>query len=229
MTANSSVFVTSTGTEVGKTLFSRLIINCWSGGGERIGYFKSVASGCEETDWGYRSPDEVDVIEHTDLTEEDATASFRFDAPLSPDQAAKREGRQFTNQEIEQQIATFKESYDRLVVEGIGGVAVPFNESEDVSDLIASLDYPALLVVPSTLGTISYTRTAIHYMRSAGCDPRAIVLTPEKGRDIERINRDHLRDMYPDLEVGLLPDADEATPDQLLSRVRDICEGSDLL
>jgi dethiobiotin synthetase len=226
--ALSSVFVTSTGTEVGKTLVSRLIVNQWLGAGHSVGYFKSVASGCEESEWGYRSPDEVHLIEQSDLEPSDVTASFRFEAPLSPDRAAEKEDRAFDIDGIIDELNDFRTAYGRLVIEGIGGVAVPFNQSEDVTDLIDRLAVPVVLVAPSTLGTISYTRTAMHYLNSVQADCRGVMLTPARGREIESINRDHLQSFYPHKTVALLPDLDTTDPSVISQRTNEFLDGCDL-
>ncbi|MFB6355272.1 MAG: hypothetical protein ABEJ65_02005, partial [bacterium] len=67
-----------------------------------------------------------------------------------------------------------------------------------------------VLVVPSTLGTISYTRTAMSYLGNE-VEVRAILLTPAFGKNIEAINRDHLKSFYPDTPVRLFPNLDEGS------------------
>lgn len=228
MVTDSSFFVTSTGTDIGKTVATRAMAEVFTAEEESVGYFKSVASGCEPSEWGYRSPDEVEMISAGGLDPDDVTASFRFNAPLSPDRAASRENKQFTVEDIMDKWKPFRESYDRVLVEGIGGVAVPFNESEDVVDLIEAMDIPAVIVVQSTLGTISYTRTAMHYLRDRQCDVRGILLTPEEGRDIEQINREHLQSIYPDAGVQLLPDVG-TVENNVEDRVRTFLKGCQLL
>jgi len=103
--------------------------------------------------------------------------------------------------------------YDALVVEGIGGVAVPFSPKTDVTDLASRLNLPLALVVSSGLGTISHTRTAVTYLRQAGVHTHGVMLTPGRGEDIEITNRDHLREIYPDRPVELLPRFDPGAPD----------------
>ncbi len=204
-----SHFVTSTGTEVGKTIVSWLLVNDLYREYDRVGYWKPVASDCDESPYGYRSPDEIEVIEETQLTPDDVHATFRFDAPLSPDKAAEREGRTINPDRVISGWSDLTESYEALVCEGIGGVAVPFTQNFDVTDLVAALKLPTIIVAPGDLGTISHTRTAENYLRNHSTFARAILLTPETGRSIETTNRNHLQEFFPDKTIRLVPDVHE--------------------
>lgn len=203
-----SFFVTSSGTEIGKTVVSTLLVQSLSADYESLGYWKPVASGCESGSYGYRSPDEVEVIKNTSLNSDDVHASCRFDAPLSPDKAAARESRQIHPDEVLTEWGHLQNQYDALVVEGIGGVAVPFTQDYDVTNLAADLSIPTLLVVSTKLGTISYTRTARSYLEDHDVPCNGILLTPAIGESIESTNRNHLRSFFPDHFVELLPDID---------------------
>ncbi len=218
----SSLFVTSTGTEIGKTVVSTLFVRILSGTDRSVGYFKPVASGCGETEYGYRSPDEVEVIRGTALPPDRVHAGARYDAPLSPDRAARREGESIELDPLLDGWERLRTRYDSVVVEGIGGVAVPFSPRADVADLAARVDVPTVLVVSSGLGTISHTRTAVGHLRDAGVPTAGILLTPARGEEIETVNRDHLREIYPDRPVELLAEF-EPTADRL-GGARDVGE-----
>lgn len=209
--APSSLFVTSTGTEIGKTVVSTLFVRLLKSSGRATGYFKPIASGCGETEHGYRSPDEVEVIRGSSLAPKQVHAEYRFDAPLSPDRAARRQDRSIELAPVMKRWGRLRDRYDSVVVEGIGGVAVPFTPGRDpvdVADLAARLELPTVLVVAAGLGTISHTRTAVSYLERAGVRTAGIVLTPARGEDIETVNRDHLRELYPERPVELLPECD---------------------
>lgn len=203
-------FVTSTGTEIGKTLLSGLLLDLLDDDYDSLGYWKPVASGCEDSEYGYRSPDEIYVIDETPLNPDDVQATFRYDAPLSPDKAASKEDESIEPQKLKTCWQQLRERYDAMVVEGIGGVAVPFNPEYDVSDLANMLDIPVVMVVNSRLGTISHTRTAVNYLYQKNMETDGIILTPETGQNIEKLNRRHLKEFYTETFVGLLPQLDES-------------------
>lgn len=219
---SSSLFVTSTGTEIGKTVVSSLFVRLLEEIGRTTGYFKPIASGCGETEHGYRSPDEVEVIRDTPLSPEQVHAEYRFDAPLSPDRAARREDRSIELEPVLERWDRLRDRYDSVVVEGIGGAAVPFSPRADVADLAERLGLPTVLVVAADLGTISHTRTAVGHLEEAGVRTAGIVLTPARGEEIEAINRDHLRELYPERPVELLPEFDPEA--DRLGEARDVGE-----
>lgn len=210
--------MTSTGTEVGKTIVSGLLSRAMD---SPAAYFKPVASGCRDGNWGYRSPDEEYMLERVGLPEEHVEAGFRYRAPLSPDKAAEKEGERLRLASIVKRCRTFLQRYPRVVVEGIGGVAVPFNFNQDVADLARELDLPTVLVVSSRLGTISHTRTAVSYLEQNRVSTDGILLTPRDGEPIEKTNRDHLREFYPDRPVELLPRVDGTESISEASRIMD--------
>lgn len=213
------LFVTSTGTEVGKTVISILILHHWIDQGYEPVYWKPVASGCVESDHGYRSPDELEVLRHTPLEANQVEATYRFRAPRSPDVAAEKENRRI---DIDPLLADYKDKQqaDPVLIEGIGGVAVPLKEDWDVARFLGRLGVEPILVVKPDLGTISHTRTAVNHLRQAGVegDPR-IVMTPLDGRPIEQDNFRHFNELYPELPVVGVPRYDYHDHSNLLARL----------
>jgi dethiobiotin synthetase len=104
-------------------------------------------------------------------------APWRFRAPLSPDMAAAREGRHIDFAEL---VAFTTDACKRhagwLLVEGVGGVAVPLTARHTVLDWIAASGLPALLVAGSYLGTLSHTLTAASALRERGIPLAGLVL-----------------------------------------------------
>ena len=66
--------------------------------------------------------------------------------------------------------------YQRLVVEGAGGVAVPLNESETMLDLAWEMQMPVLLVGHSGLGTINHVLLSLEAIRRRGCNVLGVIL-----------------------------------------------------
>ncbi len=224
-----SFFVTSTGTEVGKTVASTLFVRVLEERGSSPRYVKPVASGCRKGHWGYRSPDEDQILARTGLGPGDVRAHLRFDAPLSPDKAAEKEDRAIDFEDLLGACRDDLDSPGSIVFEGIGGVAVPFGTERDVADLIAALSLPAFLVVSSRLGTISHTRTAAAYLESKGANLAGILLTPRDGESIEGTNRDHLRDFYPGIPVRLLSRVRQwDSPEPAMDQVEEFLDGAEL-
>jgi dethiobiotin synthetase len=170
-------FVTATGTGVGKTFVTASLTHRAREIGQTIQALKPIVSGYDDS-----RPDDSDpavlacALGH-DLTGIETISPWRFQAPLSPDMAAAREGRSIDFDEL---TAFCRRSLvaatDIVLVEGVGGVMVPLTRRETVLDWMLALDIPVILVTGSYLGTISHTLTAMRVLSSAEITVRAIVL-----------------------------------------------------
>src|SRR5262249_46186801 len=105
------------------------------------------------------------------ITEEGiaGVSPWRFRAPLSPDMAAQREGRRVAYDAL---VAFCQDAIARsegaLFIEGVGGVMVPLDGALTVTDWIAAVGTPAILVAGTYLGTLSHTLTAIEALTKRG-------------------------------------------------------------
>mgnify|MGYP001165418760 CR=1 FL=1 len=180
-------FVTSCGTGRGKTYISEKLISNWRAVGETVDVLKPVISGfemetAEESDTGL-----LLKAAGFDVTEEtiNLTSPWRYQAPLSPDMAAAREGRAVQVDEMisfcRARIVEAERLNRSLLIEGAGGVMVPLDGHRTMRDLMTSLDIPVVLVVGSYLGSLSHTLTAIEALKSA--DIRIDRLIVNEGTD----------------------------------------------
>ena len=96
-------------------------------------------------------------------------APWRFRAPLSPDMAARLEGRTV---DVDAVVGFCRERIAAtegvVVIEGVGGVMVPLDDRRTVLDWITALDVPAVLVSGSYLGAISHTLCALDVLVRRG-------------------------------------------------------------
>lgn len=112
----------------------------------------------------------------------DAIAPWRFLAPLSPDMAARQEGKTIDFSALVRFCRTaIQKAKDVLVIEGIGGLMVPLDARSTVLDLIEALQIPVILVAGTYLGTLSHVLSAIGVATARGIDIAALVLneTPD--------------------------------------------------
>ncbi len=178
----SAFFVTSSGTGIGKTLVTGLIAGQLREAGREVRAIKPVLTGYSSAD-ALASDSGLLLAALGESVTGAAIAAispWRFQAPLSPDMAAAREGCSLALDEITAFCrARAAEGGDGvLLVEGIGGVMVPLTQAETVLDLMAALRFPAILVVGSYLGTLSHTLTAAAALKSRKV-PVALVVVSE--------------------------------------------------
>lgn len=173
----TTLFVTGTGTEIGKTLVTATLCDQLRATGRDVRALKPVLSGYDpatrdESDAG------VLLASLGRAATEDAVAEitpWRFAAPLSPDMAAAREGRSLDFEAI---VAFCRRAEgDPLLIEGVGGAMVPLDADHTVMDWMAALGAPALVVAGSYLGTISHTLTTLAAMEVRGVSVAALVIS----------------------------------------------------
>lgn len=176
------IFVTSSGTDIGKTYVSALLLRQLRARGLPARALKPVVSGLDEATFAASDPaallaamGEPVVYENADMV-----SRWRFRAPLSPDMAARREGEEIDFGELVAHCRARAAIHDPLLIEGVGGLMVPLDARHTVLDWMIALKdtgLAPLLVVGSYLGTISHTLTALDVMRRNGLEPRAIVVS----------------------------------------------------
>jgi dethiobiotin synthetase len=174
----TTIFVTASGTDVGKTFVTLQLIAEARRAGLRARALKPVASGFDAA-----NPTDSDTAKllvaqglSIDAASLDAVSPWRFAAPLSPDMAAARERRSVPFDAL---VDFCRSSSDDRVtlVEGIGGVMAPLDAAHTVLDWIAALGAPALLVVGSYLGTLSHSLTAAAALRQRSVPIAGVVVS----------------------------------------------------
>ena len=171
----TGVFVTGTDTGIGKTLVAAWLVRNW-----RASYWKPVQSGVAD---GSDAACVADLAPGTPVH----PSAYVLRAPLSPHEAAAREGRRIDLDAFTLPAAS------PLVVEGAGGVLVPLNETATMADLMVRLGLPVLVVARSTLGTINHTLLTLEALAHRGLTVAGVVLNgppnPANRRAIEQYGR----------------------------------------
>ena len=183
----ASIFITASGTDVGKTFVAAGLIRYLRGKGETIDAIKPIVSGFDpgragDSDCGVR----LRAL-GLPLTEEEIEdiSPWRFAAALSPDMAARHEGKAIDFDQLVLFCETaIEEAEGSLLIEGVGGVMVPLDQGNTVLDWIADLDLPVVLVAGSYLGSISHTLTAAAVLDEEDCDLRTIVVSETEGSHV---------------------------------------------
>ena len=173
----STLFVTGTGTGIGKTVVTAALCRELRAAGRPVRALKPVLSGYDPAERHESDPGVLLASPGEPVTDDAvaAIAPWRFRAPLSPDMAAAREGRRLDVGEIVAFCRTAEG--DPLPVEGIGGAMVPLDDAHTVLDWIADLGAPALLVAGSYLGTISHTLTTLAAIGGRGVTVAGLVIS----------------------------------------------------
>jgi dethiobiotin synthetase len=204
------VFVTGTGTEVGKTVVAAVLARTLAAEGLEVAVFKPAVTGLDE---GVET-DHALLRRASDSTQRDEEiAPYRYGPPASPHLAASLAGEEIDPECLRDAAAAAADGAEAIVCEGVGGLLVPLSPTYLVRDLAADLGYPLIVAASPGLGTINHTLMTIEVARAAKLEVAAVVLTPwpEQPTEIERSNRETITTLA-GVEVLTLPQIDLATP-----------------
>jgi dethiobiotin synthetase len=183
----SAIFITATGTDVGKTFVAASLIRHLRQLGHEVDAIKPVVSGFDPKRAAASDPGVLLDALGLPVTEEEIEriSPWRFRAPLSPDLAAAMEDSRI---DVDQVIAfcqsAVAERRGVLLVEGVGGIMVPLDEQRTVLDVMMALRLPLILVTGSYLGTISHTLTALDSLFQRDMNVLAVIVNETPGSTV---------------------------------------------
>jgi len=163
-----ALFVTGIGTDVGKTIASAVIVKAL-----QADYWKPVQCG----DLNNTDSHKVEKLAGCKILPE----TYRLQAPMSPHAAAELENIQLKLSEIE-----LPKSDNTIVVEGAGGIMVPFNSRETYLDLMLKLNLPVVLVTRHYLGSINHTMLSWNVLKAAKIRVVALVISGKPHQTTEQ-------------------------------------------
>jgi dethiobiotin synthetase len=207
----SGVFVTGTGTEVGKTVVAAAIARSLAAEGLRVAVFKPAVTALAES--GEADHEFLRRISGSAQSDEEI-APYRYEIPASPHLAAELAGDRIEPTRLLRAAGRAAESTDVLVCEGVGGLMVPLAPGYLVRDLARELALPLVVAASPGLGTINHTLLTLEAARAAALDVAWVVLTPwpQDPDPIQASNRRTLESLG-GVPVAVLPQLDLTDPD----------------
>ncbi len=161
-----SLFITATGTNIGKTHTTVKLIEAFADKGFSVGVFKPIETGVDTF------PHDASLLlkvcqkvnkNFKDLMPEDITA-YTFPLPAAPFCADTEQIIDLNR--IMEKYHELSQLCDILLVEGAGGLMVPVTKEYMMINLAKELNAKVLLVTPSKLGCINDTLLSMSALRS---------------------------------------------------------------
>lgn len=177
-----ALFVTGTGTDVGKTYVTGLLVKALTEAGEKAAYYKAAMSGNRRDPDGVLIPgDGLQVKTMAGIGQPVETmCPYVYEPPLSPHLAARLAGEEVDPDRVRQGFSALAEKYDYLTMEGSGGILCPITVTEQrelwLADLIRDLGLGCLLVADAGLGTLNAIGLTAFYLRKTGVPLRGMIL-----------------------------------------------------
>ncbi len=180
-----SYFVTGTDTNVGKTLISCALLQCFASQGLRVIGMKPVAAGgslrsngdtpdvplagvagIDESGWH----EDVKLLnEASNVQAENLLINpYHFASAIAPHLAAQQENIRIDLNHIVTSFHALQAGADVVIVEGAGGFIVPLNDTQDSGDLAVQLGLPVILVVGMRLGCLNHALLTVQAIASRG-------------------------------------------------------------
>ena len=163
------IFITGTGTEIGKTVIAGGLAAALKQTGTDVGVMKPISTG-DTADAAF--------LKHAAQVE-DALSLINpiyLRHPLAPAVAARIEDTEIDLSRVETAFAELQQRYDFLIVEGVGGIAVPIQDDFLVAQLIQRLALPILIVATTGLGTLNHTLLTVTFAQQFNIHIAGIVL-----------------------------------------------------
>ena len=186
------IFITATGTDVGKTYISALIVKAMRESGLNCLYYKPALSGAEVIDGNLVAGDCDYVLKKSGINKNpNDYVSYIFKPAVSPHLASEIENNPIKLDKILSDFERIKSECDYLLVEGAGGIVCPFSLKGDkllLKDVIKALELDIVIVAPASLGTINSTVLTVEYARQNGINIRGIILNNFDENDFMQVD-----------------------------------------
>ena len=168
-------FITGIDTDAGKSYATGWLARELASQGLKVATLKFIQTGCdafsEDIELHRKSTGTGPLPEDTDHT----TAPVVLSYPASAQLAARIDGREIDLTAIDRSTAILAERYDRVLIEGAGGLMVPITDDYFAIDYVADRQLPVMLVTNSRLGSINHTVLSLEAIKSRGIKLEAVL------------------------------------------------------
>ena len=191
---SKNLFITGTGTDVGKTYISGLILKKFQENKKNAAYFKAAMSGnSRRTDGSLIPGDAVSVKTMSSIAQPlEEMCPYIYEAAVSPHLAARLEGNPVELKRVLRDFDRNCSRYDYVTAEGSGGILCPLRiDSEQLwlTDFIRARNLKSLIVADAGLGTINAVALTAEYMKAYGLNTAGIIFNHfEPGNSLHEDN-----------------------------------------
>ena len=177
---SKNLFVTGTGTEIGKTYIAGLMVKTLHEAGLDVAYYKAAMSGNKRSPDGTLIPgDALFVKKISGISQNlESMCPYVYENAVSPHLASRLEGNPVRMDVIEQTFQAVCHEHDYVVVEGSGGITCPLRFDEEqilLEDIVRRFNLPSVLVADAGLGTINGVVLTCEYMKQKGLPLSGII------------------------------------------------------
>lgn len=206
MSMSRNLFVTGTGTEIGKTYVAGLLVKTLHDAGLDVAYYKAAMSGNDRRADGALIPgDALFVKEFSGIDQSlESMCPYVYEHAVSPHLASRLEGNPVRMEVVEKTFREVCAAHDYVVVEGSGGILCPLGYDEEhiqLEDVVRKFNLPSVMVADAGLGTINGVVLTYEYMRQKGLPLKGILFNNYHAGDVMEEDNRHMCEEMTGLSV----------------------------
>lgn len=207
----SVYFISGIDTDAGKSIVTGVIARTLLKKGVKVITQKFIQTGCRGISEDILKHREIMGIEPQEVDKDGTTCPYVMTYPASPHLAAEIDKITIDTAVIRQATEKLTTLYDKVLLEGAGGLFVPVNRHYLTVDYVQDNGYPLILVASSKLGSINHTLMSLELCRLRGIDVKYVVYNdfPNDSEIIKNdsitVIRQYLDDYFPDCKLLELP------------------------
>ena len=177
---SKNIFVTGTGTEIGKTYVAGLLVKKLHEAGEKSAYYKAAMSGNDKDVDGNLIPGDAKFVKELGGIDQDLNemCPYVYERAYSPHLAAQIEGNPVNLDYVVEKLRDLEKKYDYITLEGSGGILCPLRFDDEeiyLEDFVKKANLSSIIVADAGLGTINNVVLTAFYMKEKGMKVKGII------------------------------------------------------
>lgn len=186
---SKGLFITGTGTDLGKTYIAGLIVKKLADAKQSAAYYKAAMSGNDRRTDGSLIPGDALFVQKTAGISQplEEMCPYVYEHAYSPHLASRIEGHPVQMDVVKAGYYKVCSAYDFVTMEGSGGILCPicFDEAKiQLEDVIRELHLPSILIADAGLGTINSVVLTAEYMKAKNLPVKGIIYNHYHGNDV---------------------------------------------
>ena len=177
---SKALFITGTGTDIGKTYVAGLLVKKLKESGRNVAYYKAAMSGNERREDGSLIPGDALFVKQTSGIEQplEEMCPYIYENAYSPHLASRIAGHPVEMAVVKDGYEKVGRKYDYVTMEGSGGILCPicFDEAKiQLEDVVKELGLSSILIADAGLGTINSVVLTVEYMKAHNLPVKGII------------------------------------------------------
>lgn len=201
-----SLFITGTGTGVGKTVVTAGLAALLKHHGESFCVYKPIQTGSPDPE----KPEDPEQVKHWVAADVETYCTYCFPEPVAP--YAADTDHIIQSRKILDDFKMLQKKHRIVLVEGAGGVRVPIARHLEMIDLIRMFQLPVVVVASPHLGTINHTLLTVDALLEQRLEVKGVVISGASSQEMaDPAVRSLQATLEPFLKVpflGMLPEFD---------------------